>query len=114
MLSDLGGLSRPDQIRLEDPTPEELNRGFSRMARMIRDAVAAGETVQFIFYYSGHSDEQGLRLGETVLVTYKDLRKKVDKVPLRCSHRDPRLVRIGVVHPAQGRKQDGAVFGRGP
>ncbi|EDM79029.1 ICE-like protease (caspase) p20 domain protein [Plesiocystis pacifica SIR-1] len=87
-LSDLGGLASSDRIILEDPTAADLERGFQAIAERIAASRRAGERVQFVFYYSGHSDETGLLLGG-VHVDYKSLRAAIDRVPAD--------VRIGVL-----------------
>jgi hypothetical protein len=79
-LVDLGGLDKDDRIVLDDPDVATLEQGFADIAAKIRKAQTAGERVQFVFYYSGHSDETGLLLGG-VRVDYKRLRSLIDKVP---------------------------------
>jgi hypothetical protein len=87
-LSELGGLDANDRVVLDDPNPAALEQGFSDIAAKIRRAQKAGERVQFVFYYSGHSDETGLLL-TGVHVDYKRLRGLIDKVPAD--------VRIGIL-----------------
>ena len=79
VLRDLGGVGSNDLVQLADPNPEELRKAFARVRRRL---AASGDTdkVQFIFYYSGHSDETGLLLGGS-RVNYRALRKEIDKVP---------------------------------
>jgi hypothetical protein len=79
-LTDLGGLDKDDRVVLDDPDVARLEQGFADIAAKIRKAQTAGERVQFVFYYSGHSDETGLLLGG-VHVDYKRLRGLIDKVP---------------------------------
>jgi hypothetical protein len=79
-LIELGGLDKDDRLVLGDPDPAALERGFADIAARIRKAQTAGERVQFVFYYSGHSDETGLLLGG-VRFDYKRLRGMIDKVP---------------------------------
>lgn len=80
VLRGFGGVSQTDLQTLEDPTPGELMEAIASMSDRIRRARRSGQHVQFVFYYSGHSDEQGLLL-EGELVTYKELRRKVQAVP---------------------------------
>lgn len=79
-LTELGGLDKDDRVRLDDPDIASLEQGFADVTAKIRKARTAGERVQFVFYYSGHSDETGLLLGG-VRVDYKRLRGLIDKVP---------------------------------
>lgn len=87
-LADLGGVEADDRIILEDPSAAALERGFAEISKRIEKSAAAGERIQFIFYYSGHSDESGLLLGG-VHVDYKSLRSAIDRVPAD--------VRIGIL-----------------
>jgi hypothetical protein len=80
VLADLGGVTYEDRLLLDDPDVPGLRRGFARIAERVRKAQAAGERVELIFYYSGHSDETGLLIGEQ-LVDYRQLRTMIDAVP---------------------------------
>ncbi|MCA9663460.1 MAG: caspase family protein, partial [Myxococcales bacterium] len=80
VLADLGGVAYEDRLLLDDPDVVGLRRGFERIAERVRKAQAAGERVELIFYYSGHSDETGLLIGEQ-LVDYRQLRTMIDAVP---------------------------------
>lgn len=87
-LVELGGLAKGDAVVLDDPDPAALEQGFLDISAKIRRAQKSGERVQFVFYYSGHSDEGGLLLAG-VHVDYKRLRALIDKVPAD--------VRIGIL-----------------
>jgi hypothetical protein len=80
VLRELGGVRNEDLTVLRDPTPEELDGALRRVATALRSASEAGTRTQFLFYYSGHSDERGLLLGGTRL-EYKPLRTRVQAVP---------------------------------
>ncbi len=80
VLKRLGGVGGGDHESLNDPTPAELELAFQRISQRIRGAKRAGQHIQFVFYYSGHSDEEGLLLGGE-RVGYKELRQRVQKVP---------------------------------
>ncbi|MCB9703103.1 MAG: caspase family protein [Myxococcales bacterium] len=80
VLADLGGVDAGDRLVLDDPDIAGLRRGFERTATRVRAAQARGERVELIFYYSGHSDESGLLIGEE-LVGYRDLRAMIDAIP---------------------------------
>lgn len=80
VLEHFGGVAEGDLESLSDPTPAELFDAIDRMAERIRAARRSGQHVQFVFYYSGHSDEEGLLLaGERV--GYRALRDEVQAVP---------------------------------
>lgn len=76
----VGGLELGNQVLVYDATPKRLARGFQRVARRARESVAAGRRVEFVLYFSGHSDEQGLLLGEQ-RVEYRTLHKWLKAVP---------------------------------
>ncbi len=80
VLGDLGGVAQSDRLVVLDPDPDALRAAFSAMEAKLRAARNAGERAQFVFYYSGHSDERGLLLGG-VVVPYKDLRALIEQVP---------------------------------
>lgn len=110
-LGELGGVASRDRVVLSDPDPATLERAFVELANAAKAAEAAGERVQFVFYYSGHSDESGLLLGG-VGFDYKRLRKRIDEVPAD--------VRIGILDSCSsgaftrykgGRKQAGFLSG---
>lgn len=79
VLRKLGGVSAGDIVRLDDPSPEELEETFTELAART-ETYGEESTIQFLFYYSGHSNEQGLLLGEHT-VDYRMLRTWVDEVP---------------------------------
>lgn len=80
VLADLGGVEPGDRVILLEPTPEQLAAGFARATARAESARAAGERVQFVFYYSGHADDRGLLLGGRRL-EYARLRQQIDAVP---------------------------------
>lgn len=79
VLSELGGVAREDILLLEDPDVSTLLSTLSGFAPRMQ---AAGEVdrVELVFYYSGHSDEEGLLLGNERL-GYRELRSLVDGLP---------------------------------
>lgn len=80
VLQRFGGVNEGDHESLVDPTPEELEEALQTMAQRIRAARRGGQHVQLVFYYSGHSDEEGLLLSGR-RVSYKELRRQVQQVP---------------------------------
>lgn len=80
VLERFGGVATGDLVRLADPTPEQLFEAIEVMSTRIRAARHGGQHVQFVFYYSGHSDEQGLLLAGK-RVSYQELRRDVQAVP---------------------------------
>ena len=80
VLAEVGGLTRNDQQILQDPTQAELLAAFASARARVEKARAAGERVEFFFYYSGHADERGLLLGPA-RVDYPRLRTLIHAVP---------------------------------
>jgi hypothetical protein len=79
VLSEIGGVAPEREWVLLDPGPEALSSAFDR-AREALDA-AEGRT-EFVFYYSGHSDEEGLLLGDERF-PYAELRQTLEALPAR-------------------------------
>lgn len=71
LLGELGGVAGPDRILLLDPDAASLRSGIAALQRRI--TAAGGGRTEVVFYYSGHSDERGLLLGEQRL-DYVELR----------------------------------------
>ena len=80
VLTEVGGVDRRDTFVLLDPDPKQLLAGFARARARVEQARAAGERVQFLFYYSGHADDRGLVLG-AAQVDYPQLRRLIREVP---------------------------------
>jgi uncharacterized caspase-like protein len=78
VLVELGGVAATDVSMLENPDAATLAGTIAGFApRMQGDD---GARVEFVFYYSGHSDEEGLLLGNE-RVGYRDLKAQVDALP---------------------------------
>ena len=58
-LEDLGGFEPEDIVVLVDPTRAELESALEQA-----QATSSAEEDLFLFYYSGHADASGLRLGD--------------------------------------------------
>jgi len=76
VLRQLGGVAPEDQIVLRDPGVAALRGALTDLSARARRARAGGR-VEVIFYYSGHSDEEGLLLGGS-RVGYPELRRWLD------------------------------------
>lgn len=80
LFSELGGVPSTDSRVLRDPTPSAIDSALrsidAEIATALRDSQGRGSPprpTQLLFYYSGHSDESGLLLGEQRL-PYSHLR----------------------------------------
>jgi hypothetical protein len=76
VMQELGGVEFNDSLVLLAPTSYDLETAFLMMDRRISQAHENARRVEFLFYYSGHSDEKGLLLGEE-RVAYTDLKSSI-------------------------------------
>ena len=78
-LTELGGYGPADVWMSLGRDRATLLTVFGELRRAISDARAqdAEAEIVFLFYYSGHADEQGLQLGRTQL-TYDELERMLD------------------------------------
>jgi hypothetical protein len=79
LMQELGGVSSEDSLVLLAPTSQQLLESFQSMGRRAREAQAGSRRVEFLLYYSGHSDEQGLLVG-TGRLDYLQLRSSIQEV----------------------------------
>jgi len=79
VLQELGGLERANQLLLLEPSPDEIIAAISRIQKRIDEDKSNFKRTELFFYYSGHSDEKGLLLGETRL-KYLRLKKALTEV----------------------------------
>ncbi len=75
----VGGIQSSDAILLADPDAEDIRDGAEQIRRAIRRAEGDARRVEFVFYYSGHSDERGLLIGED-LFSYRELREMIGAI----------------------------------
>lgn len=81
VMQELGGLDPRNENLLLSPTRKQFTEEFSRIKRRISDLSAqsgtpTGKRYEFLFYYSGHSDDEGLLLGNDRL-SYADLKSLI-------------------------------------
>ncbi|PCC70270.1 hypothetical protein SAMN02745121_03402 [Nannocystis exedens] len=79
VLAEVGGIDRRDSFVLIDPSPTQFLDGFRWAQDRVAKARAAGERVQFLFYYSGHADDRGVHLGASQ-IDYPKLRGLIHAV----------------------------------
>ncbi|MBN1685542.1 MAG: caspase family protein [Spirochaetales bacterium] len=63
VMTEMGGIQPGSSLMLEDPSRKELEDGFAVLRNLIAGAKTGARRVEFMLYYSGHSDDQGLLLG---------------------------------------------------
>jgi hypothetical protein len=82
VMVDLGGVPQAHQVVLKQPKLKELTDALDALSARVAEArrtPGAGRT-EFILYYSGHADEQGLLLGSD-RYSYRGLRDRLDQIP---------------------------------
>ena len=72
VLTELGGFDADAVTVLASPDRDQLDAALRRHADLARSS----SQDLFFFYYSGHADARGLRLGEE-LVPYRDLKQQI-------------------------------------
>ncbi len=80
LLNDLGGVDKGDVVIKNASSAKDIEAGFANLVPRLRAAAKNGARIELILYYSGHSDERGLLVGETRL-EYSALRKLVSSMP---------------------------------
>ena len=79
-MMEVGGVSQDNSLILVDPTIKEVNNAFSEFSTTIKKNANKARRTEFLFYYSGHSDENALRLGNETYA-YGVLKAELNKVP---------------------------------
>lgn len=82
VLNELGGVASMDTILVRDASRASVNQGLATLKARILKSVEIGERQEVVFYYSGHSDEDGLRL-KTEVLSYKDLKHMIMALPVQ-------------------------------
>jgi len=77
-----GGVAPRDLRVLREPGRLEFLEALASMRSAVAAANAAGQRAELLVYYSGHSDEAGLLLGNDRL-DYPEFRARIDSIPAR-------------------------------
>ena len=80
IMTDIGGISKSNGILLLDPTKEDVDTAFQIISGMMEKKRADAKRSEFVFYYSGHSNENALLLGKTTY-DYSSLKAAITNVP---------------------------------
>jgi hypothetical protein len=79
VMKSLGGVSQEKSILLVEPDSKSFLRALDNAEKILIQDRAKYKRVEMIFYYSGHSDEQGILLGREK-ISYIELRKRIEKM----------------------------------
>ena len=80
VLESLGGVAPGDLVFVADGSRRALQDGFAAVERLLRAEQSRGVRRELVFYYSGHSDEEGLLLGGE-RISYQELRAFIHEAP---------------------------------
>lgn len=80
IMTDIGGISKSNGILLLDPTKEDVDTAFQIISGIMEKKRADAKRSEFVFYYSGHSNENALLLGKTTY-DYSSLKAAITNVP---------------------------------
>jgi hypothetical protein len=73
----MGGVQPGNVILVKEPGVAALQKQLDGLDAKISQGKSAAGRNEVLFYYSGHADEKGLRLGNEVYA-WKELRKRID------------------------------------
>ena len=79
-MQEIGGVSSENSIILKEPNQAEVESALQEFAKKVSSAKKTARRTEFIFYYSGHSDENALLLGEETF-GYSQLKSSINSVP---------------------------------
>ena len=80
LLNKLGGIEKENELILMQPTPEEINSRINNIKNYMEKSKFKNVRKELIFYYSGHSDQEGLLLAGK-LYDYKSLKALLQSIP---------------------------------
>ncbi|MBO7414504.1 MAG: caspase family protein [Fibrobacter sp.] len=77
VLREMGGVQAQNVIVVKEPGVSALQKQLDGLDSRVSQNKNSGGRNEVLFYYSGHADEKGLRLGNEVYA-WKELRKRID------------------------------------
>jgi len=75
----MGGINAEDNILLIEPSIAEINHQLDNLGRVSAAARRNSQRTEMVFYYSGHSDEDGILLNRE-RYGYKELRDRINTI----------------------------------
>jgi hypothetical protein len=79
VLQELGGVRAEDMVLLASPDLGRFQDALGRIAQMVKAPREMDERRELVFYYSGHSDDDGLILGKDRF-SWEDLRGQINGI----------------------------------
>ncbi|MDR2049086.1 MAG: caspase family protein, partial [Treponema sp.] len=80
VFAEMGGIGGGDNVLLVEPTVREIQGEITRLANRVNQVKNQYRRTEIVFYYSGHSDENGLLLNRD-RYTYRELREAINGIP---------------------------------
>jgi len=80
VFKEMGGIADGDSILLVEPTIREVNNRIDALREQVLRSRGVYKRTEIVFYYSGHSDEDGLLLNRE-RYPYRDLRSRINNIP---------------------------------
>ncbi|MDR2759469.1 MAG: caspase family protein [Spirochaetaceae bacterium] len=77
---EMGGIDAVDSVFLIEPNLKELNRRIGGLHERVIEAKQTHKRTEIVFYYSGHSDEEGLLINRE-RYWYRELREQIKNIP---------------------------------
>lgn len=77
---EIGGVKRQNSFILVDSTKDEIDGALENITSIIERNAKNAKRTEFLFYYSGHSDEDALLLGDETY-NYSELKAAITAVP---------------------------------
>lgn len=79
-MTEIGGVTESQSLLLIDPTKDSIDNALQTISDQINAKSGHSKRSEFIFYYSGHSDENALLLGDSKY-DYSKLKAAISDVP---------------------------------
>jgi hypothetical protein len=80
VFTEMGGIYEEDSFLLIEPSAGDINRRIGAIREQIAASRQRYKRTELVFYYSGHSDEDGLLLNRE-RYAYKNLREQINQIP---------------------------------
>ncbi|MBO4858270.1 MAG: caspase family protein [Treponema sp.] len=80
IMAEIGGVQDSNSFILIDPSKDKIDDTLDKITTKINKNKSNAKRSEFIFYYSGHSDENSLLLGEAAY-DYSSLKHKITEIP---------------------------------
>jgi hypothetical protein len=79
-MTEIGGVSSANTLVLIDPDRNQIQNALETVGAAVEAAATKAKRTEFLFYYSGHSDEISLLLGDETY-DYSSLKAAINLVP---------------------------------